>query len=189
MLQSVNVEELLEKLQVDVFPVTLVKLLLMKKKLNELEDKVKMGNFESNSTLENDQCVTCKEKQKEGILKCRVHTSIERCLDNSNTILYDSDTKFYIVKNEIFKIIDNKLFIAYCPHTKLIPYYSDKNVRKIKPIVIDYNDPIPTYNTKIIQSSVLGNSNLKCWFNEDFSIVTLPGRNQINFCFVCNKQK
>lgn len=186
MLRPTNAEEFLEKAEVDVYPITLIKLLLVKKKLNELVRKVETEKFLPNNKVDNSDCEHCEEKQKQGISACRQHTSIFRVLDNSNPILYDLDSDFYLVKNEIFKVVSNKLFIVYCPHTKLIPSYTDKEVRRIKPIVI-YHDQMPQYNIKTIDSKTLANTNMKCWFNEDFSIITFPRDAQADFGLFCNK--
>lgn len=187
MLRPTNTEEFLEKLGVDVYPITLIKLLLIKKKLKELTEKVQSEEFEPNNKIDNSDCSHCEEKKKEGITACRQHTSINRVLDNSNTILYDSDSQFFLVKNEIFKFISNKLFIIYCPHTKLIPQYTDKEVRKFKPIVVGYEGNVPQYMTKSIDSSVLVNNNMKCWFNYDFHIITFPKDVQADFGLFCNR--
>jgi hypothetical protein len=107
-------------------------------------------------------------------------------------VVFDLDTNTYFYKNEIFRMVGNRLVIVYCPHTKLIMGdVSDEKVRKVIPITIE--DPsiteLPKYkNVRKILSSELMDRNMKCWFNNEFSIVTLPDdRNNSNWCLITNK--
>ena len=132
----------------------------------------------------------CKEKKSEGML-CRQHTSIERVL-KGNRVLYDLDTNVYFYKNEIFRMVGNKLVIVYCPHPKLISgEITDSKVRKINPITVEDENLtcLPAYDkvSEFISSSLM-EQNLKCWFNYEFSLVTLPNdRNKADWCLVPNK--
>jgi hypothetical protein len=89
-------------------------------------------------------------------------------------------------------MVGKRLVIVYCPHPKLITGdITDSKVRKINPITIE--DPnlleLPQYN-KICEfiSSDLLDQYIRCWFNNDFSLVTIPeDRNGQNWCLVANK--
>lgn len=186
MLNPVNAEEIVEKLDLDLYPITIIKLLLNRNRLEVLFNKVESGEFPPNNKIDNSECSTCIYKNQQGIHACREHTSIFRIL-NSEKVLFDVDSGFYIVKNEIFKFCNNRMFIVYCPHTKLIPNYTDKEVRRIKPIVTELPESIPQYDLVKLDSSILLNSNLKCWFNHDFSIITIPNKPEPDFGLFCNK--
>ena len=88
-------------------------------------------------------------------------------------------------------MVGNRLVIVYCPHPKLITGdISDQKVRKINPITIE--DPalkaLPEYKIKQFLSTDLLDKNLRCWFNKEFSIVTIPrDRNGQDWCLVPNR--
>ena len=135
-------------------------------------------------------CELCKSK-KESKMLCRQHTSIHRVL-NANDVAFDEDTRAYFYKNEIFRMVGDKLVIIYCPHPKLITgAITDKKVRMISPITI--SDPenleVPDFdNVKSFLSSTLMDQRMKCWFNREFSIVTDPeDRNMSNWMLVSNR--
>ena len=89
-------------------------------------------------------------------------------------------------------MVGNRLVIVYCPHPKLITGdITDSKVRKINPITIE--DPaltdLPQYEHihQFISSELLDQS-MRCWFNREFSLVTLPkDRNSQDWCLVPNK--
>lgn len=191
-MEQVSTEKFIEKLGVDVFPITIVKFLLNKrrilsyfKKATEEDLKIRMKY-----TTDHSNCELCHEKKDEGIL-CRQHTSIQRVLEGEN-VGFDLDTNTYFYKNEIYRMVGNRLVIAYCPHPKLITgEITDSKVRKINPITVEDSDltDLPVYeNIKQFISSELLDRYMRCWFNNEFSIVTVPNdRNGQNFCLVLNK--
>lgn len=191
-MEQVSTEKFIEKLGLDIYPITIVKFLLNKKRILSYFRKATDENFEIRVkyTVDHSECEACKEKASSGIL-CRQHTSIERVL-NAQAVGYDLDTNTYFVKNEIFKMVGNKLVIVYCPHPKLITGdITDMKVRKINPITIE--DPnltsLPSYERiQEFLSSELLDQHLRCWFNNEFSLVTIPNdRNGQNWCLVPNK--
>jgi hypothetical protein len=191
-MEQVSVEKFIEKLGIEVYPITIIKFLLNKKKILSYFKKATETNFEIRIKYTTDytSCKMCHEKESEGVL-CRQHTSITRVL-NANNVGYDLDTNVYFYKNEIFRMVGDKLVVVYCPHPKLINgEITDSKVRKINPITID--DPtlknLPQYqNIREFISSDLLDQYFRCWFNYEFSIVTIPvDRNGQNWCLVPNR--
>ena len=191
-MEQVSTEKFIEKLSVDIYPITIVKFLLNKRRILSYFKKATEENFEIRVKFKVDHsdCEVCKEKAPDGVL-CRQHTSIDRVL-KANAVALDLDTNTYFYKNEIFRMVGKRLVIVYCPHPKLITgEISDSKVRKINPITIE--DPnlleLPPYEKiKEFISSDLLDQNMRCWFNNEFSIVTLPAdRNGQNWCLVPNK--
>ena len=191
-MKQVSVEKFIEKLGADVYPITIVKFLLNKKRILSYFSKAADKNFELRIkyTVDHSTCDICKEKETEGIL-CRQHTSIDRVLSGRN-VAFDLDTEVYLYRNEIFRMVGNRLVIVYCPHPKLITgEITDSKVRKINPITIE--DPnllqLPEYD-KICEfiSTDLMEQYIRCWFNNEFSLVTIPDdRYGQNWCLVPNK--
>lgn len=191
-MEQVSMEKFTEKLGIDIYPITIVKFLLNKRRILSYFKKATDENFEIRTKyfVDHSDCTACKEKESDGVL-CRQHTSINRVL-NTKEVAYDLDTHTYFYKNEIFRMVGNRLVIVYCPHPKLITgEITDSKVRKINPITIE--DPklteLPHYEkTKEFISSVLLDQYLRCWFNNEFSIVTIPAdRNGQNWCLVSNR--
>lgn len=191
-MEQISTEKFIEQLGVEIYPITIVKFLLNKKRILSYFEKATDENFKIRVkyTVNHEDCDLCKEKAPDGVL-CRQHTSIERVL-TADVVAYDLDTNTYFVKNEIFRMVGNKLVIIYCPHPKLITgEITDSKVRKINPITIE--DPelkdLPQYNKiKEFISTNLLDKNLRCWFNNEFSLITVPhDRNGQNFCLVPNK--
>lgn len=191
-MEQVSSEKFIEKLSVDIYPITIVKFLLNKRRILSYFKKATEENFEIRVKFKVDHsdCEICKEKAPDGVL-CRQHTSIDRVL-KANAVALDLDTNTYFYKNEIFRMVGKRLVIVYCPHPKLITgEITDSKVRKINPITIE--DPelleLPPYEKiKEFISSDLLDQNMRCWFNNEFSIVTLPAdRNGQNWCLVPNK--
>ena len=192
--QIISAEKLIEKLNINVYPITLVKFLLNKKRILGYFSKASKENFNARIkySLDYSNCHICEEKKDQDIL-CRQHTSIQRVI-NADNVGFDLDTNTYLYKNEIFKKVGekgDKLVIVYCPHPKLIAGdITDIKVRKIIPITIEDKDlQLPIFNKmQSITSSDLMNQNIKCWFNKDFSIMTLPhDRHSQNWCLIPNK--
>jgi hypothetical protein len=192
-MKPIIVEKFLEqKLNADVYPITLVKFLLNKRKILGYFSKAAEKDFEIRGPkLKADPtgCEDCEKKKSEGVL-CRQHTSINRVL-TAEKVAIDLDSNCYFYKNEIFRMVGDKLVIIYCPHPKLITGpIEDEKVRRINPITIqDPSIQLPEYkHVATFMSSHLMDQNMKCWFNAEFSIVTIPeDRNFSNFCLVCNK--
>jgi hypothetical protein len=191
-MKQISVEKFIEKLGADVYPITVVKFLLNKRRILSYFSKAADESFELRVKYKIDpsDCELCIEKKNDGIL-CRQHTSIDRVLKAQN-VAYDLDTNTYLYRNEIFRMVGKRLVIVYCPHPKLITgEITDSKVRKINPITIE--DPelieLPAY-PKICEfiSSDLLDKYIRCWFNDEFSLVTIPeDRNGQNWCLVPNK--
>ena len=190
MLNPAKLEDVVQKSEMDVYPVTLVKLLLNRPKLLELFEKTKKGHITPNTIYNSEECEECNRRKSENyeIQTCRYHTSINRVI-NANKVVYDVDSGFMMVHNEIFKFTNNKLFIAYCPHTKLVPCYTDREIRHLKVIISNYTLEPPSCDYDTIDSSILLNSNLQCWFNKDFDIITIPSRESKESNFVLSPCK
>jgi len=191
-MRVVSTDQLIEKLEVDVYPITLIKFLLNKRKILSYFSKAAEENFELRGPkykINQEDCQECKRKIDDGV-ECRQHTSISRVMQ-ADKVLFDLDTKTYFYMNEIFRMVGNRLVIVYCPHPKLIVgSINDSKVRRIRPITIE--DPaltvLPNFKTIQFISSDLMDQHLKCWFNEEFSIITIPNdRNSTNWCLVSNK--
>lgn len=191
-MEQVSTEKFNEKLGIEIYPITIVKFLLNKKRILSYFTKAADKNFEIRVkySIDHSDCLACKEKEPEGIL-CRQHTTIDRVL-STNEVAHDLDTNTFFYKNEIFRMVGKRLVIVYCPHPKLITgEITDSKVRKINPITIE--DPelpgLPQYEKiKEFISSDLLDQYMRCWFNHEFSIVTIPAdRNGQNWCLVPNK--
>ena len=191
MLKLMSAEKFVERLNVDVYPITVIKFLLNKRKILYYFSKAADKNFEIRGIkyqVDNSTCEACNTKD-DGVL-CRQHTSIQRVLE-AEKVAFDVDTNAYFYKNEIFRMVGERLVIVYCPHPKLIAgEITDEKVRKVNPITIeDENLRIPEFKevNKFISSDLL-DQKVKCWFNDQFSIVTIPeDRNSSNFCLLVNK--
>lgn len=191
-MEQVSTEKFIEKLGIDVFPITIVKFLLNKRRILSYFKKATEDNFEIRVkyTVDHSNCEPCKDKASQNIL-CRQHTSIQRVLTGNN-VAFDLDTNIYFYKNEIYRMVGNRLVIVYCPHPKLISgEITDSKVRKINPITIEDENltGLPSYNKiKEFISSDLLDQYMRCWFNNEFSIVTTPNdRNSQNWCLVPNR--
>lgn len=193
MKQIISTEKLIQKLGVKVYPITIIKFLLNRSKILTYFNRAADSDFEIRGykyLIDNSECELCKNQKNHKM--CRCHTSIYRVL-NGDKVAYDLDTNLFFYKNEIFKKVDNKLVIIYCPHPKLIKMigeeHSDANVRKIIPITIeDPNLTMKEYkNIKSFSSDELMDADMKCWFNDLFSIITIPqDKNSSNWCLVPN---
>jgi len=189
---TILIEKVIESMKAEVFPVTVGKFLLNARRINSYFTRAGYRDFEIRGpkiTLDNTQCPSCKEKEAEGVL-CRFHTSIDRVLKADNVAL-DLDSGAYFYKNEIYKQVGDSVVIVYCPHTRLITGpITDFKVRKIKPITVrDPEFKIPEYkNIKKFMTNELLDQFTSFWFNDEFSLVTVPvDRNFSNFCLVPNK--
>jgi len=191
-MKVISAEQFTEKLEVDVYAITLIKFLLNKRRIMFYFNKAADSKFELrgfNYKVNQPDCKDCKDKSKNGVL-CRQHTSIDRVL-NADKVLYDLDTNVYMYKNEIFRMVGKRLVIIYCPHpTLIIPPITDEKVRRVKPITIEDPDftKLPKYNSVHILSNDLISQHVKCWFSKEFSIMTLPeDRNFSNWCLIPNR--
>jgi len=189
-MEQISTEKFIEGLGVEIYPITLVKFLLNKRRILSYFNKATSDEIKVTYKVDSSDCSICKEKASEGFL-CRQHTSIERVL-STNEVAYDLDTQTYLYKNEIFRMVGDKLVIVYCPHPKLITgEITDSKVRKINPITVV--DPtltgLPQYEKiKEYLSTHLMDKYLRCWFNNEFSIVTIPAdRNRQDWCLVPNR--
>lgn len=186
----------------DIFPITLIKYLLNKKKILDFFDKVdrsEITELQSYIEFDHKKCNACINNQR-GML-CRKHTSIERVLNHdkynpnqidTNQACIDVDTNVIIYMNEIFQYIDDKLAIIYTPHTKLIQgQLTEQKVKKISSISTYPTETERSMNNNYSEfsSEKLMNMYIKCWFNDTFSLVTVPSGNELLFCLVPNKLK
>lgn len=190
-MKPVSIEKFIERIDCDVFPVTIMKFLLNRKKILNCFSKIVSSKFKGMNSykLSPETCKVCERKKSLDML-CRQHTSIDRVISADN-VAFDVDTNIYFYKNEIFREIDGKLVIFYCPHTKLLSGdRTNSKVRRIDLIIVE--DPefkgLPEYR-KIFKfvSTELMEKNMKCWFNYEFSIITLPeDMSYCNWCLVPN---
>ncbi len=189
-MKIIATEKFVEKLECDIYPITIVKFLLNKRKILSYFSTAARDDFQVKGIkykIDYSDCPVCIDKKN---MLCRQHTSIQRVL-NAKTVAFDLDTNVFFYKNEIFRMIDNKLVIIYCPHPKLIiGKLTDEKVRKVIPITIEDSElsSLPKYeNVKRFLSTELMDQNMKCWFNSEFNLVTIPeDRNYSNFCLIPN---
>ena len=191
-LKRLSAEKFIEQLGANIYPITLVKFLLNKRRIMNYFSKAADSDFKPKMTftINYDECESCQNKKEEGIL-CRQHTSIERVL-TANDVAYDLDTNTYLYQNEIYRMVGKRLVVVYCPHPKLISgEITDSKVRKINPITVEDSnlEGVPQYG-RICEflSSTLMDQFLSCWFNYEFSIVTIPADlNGQNWCLFPNR--
>lgn len=174
-MRQIYAEKFLNDLQVEVYPITLVKFLLNKQRILNYFKKATNKKLDVvKYTVDSSTCEAC--KQRENML-CRQHTSIQRVLQ-ADHIACDLDTNLYLYKNEIFRMVSDRLVIVYCPHTKLIKgKITDSKVRKVMPITVEDETltELPKYqNISYFISSELLDHFVRCWFNDKFSLVTVP---------------
>ena len=194
-MKIINIEDFINKLKCNVYPVTFIKFILNKKRILSYFDKASNNEnkiYGIQYSLNRSKCKKCIEKKNLNI-PCRQHSSIERVLRSEN-VAFDLDTGLYFFKNEIFKKIENgRIVIVFCPHTKLIVGQITKDkVNKIIPITVDIPKLfIPSYkDKKDFSSKQLFDLNLKCWFNTELSIVTLQkNSSDLDFCLIPNYWK
>lgn len=195
-MKVISIEKIIENLGVDVYPITICKFLLNKGRILSFFEKAASNDFEIRGIkykLDNSECEICNEKNHDGIM-CRQHTSMNRIM-NSKNVMFDLDTNTYFYKNEIFRIVGDRVVIIYCPHPKLISYpITDIKVRKITTTTIEdpefLNKIKDNKYEKISEfiSSKFLDQYMKCWFNDEFSIITIPeDRNFSNFCLIANR--
>jgi len=190
-MKQLSAEKFIEKLATEVYPITLVKFLLNRRRILSFFSKATDDDFsEKNQTfrVDSSDCEACKSKD----MKCRQHTSIERVTNASSAIL-DLDSGTYFYKNEIFKMVGKKLVVVYCPHPKLIKGpLTDEKVRKVIPLTVDDEklnfNPENIKNIRSILLADLMEQFVTCWFNDDFTIMTLPeDRSSCSWCLLGNK--
>ena len=178
-----------------VFPITLAKFFLNKKKILKFHNDEKIKIFEK----DNAGCNECEKTLIANGKKCRNHTSIDRVLA-AEDVLYDVVSGFFFSRNEIFKFDEEKKIwtIIYCPHTKLIiEPLNNKKVRKITMIKTDLEKtissnkkdpekPLSIKNIIKFNSNELSQQSLLCWFNCELSLVLKPEREYMNFILITN---
>jgi len=188
-MQQIVMEKYVEDMETELYPVTLMKYILNKKKIMRYFSNAANPEFKKKSdiTVDHKDCKICKEKEKDGIL-CRQHTSIHRVL-NAKKVAMDTDTGVLFYKNEIYKMSGNNLVLIYCPHTKLLKGdITDEKVRKINPLTIsDEKLELPKYEIVEFSSALLMSTMCKCWFNDDYSIVSIPSENGADWAITSNK--
>lgn len=181
----------------DIFPITLVKFLLNRKKIMSFFNRIQQPEIKtlpSYIDLYNIDCDACKNNPRK--MLCRKHTSIQRVMD-THQACFDTDTGVFIYMNEIFMsdVYGSKLGIIYTPHTKLIQgQLTEYKVKKISTISTYPDDKID-FQSRVevtsFSSNALMEMYIKCWFNDEFSLITIPGEtnedNDILFCLIPNK--
>ena len=190
-MKVVNAEKIIEEnLGVLLYPITLVKFLLNRQRILSLVQKVSNDklDFPIEKYSPTETCNICYSKRDTGLL-CRKHTSIYRVLEEAKKVAFDLDTNLYFYKNEIFRLVDNKLIIVYCPHTKLInPPLTNQKIQKISSVVVETDIKLPEYEVVNFTSSEYLSKNIRCWVNIDFSLITIPNDQQrfMSFNLVLN---
>jgi len=187
-------DQIIEKFDVELYPITLVKFLMNKRRILSYFTKAAEENFKIRGPkykLATDDCQECAARQasNEKVKICRQHTSISRIV-SAPRALHDLDTNLYFYKNEIFRMVGNRLVIVYCPHPRLIQgEITDSKVRRVRPITIEDEEmkQLPNFERVQFLSSDLLDKNVKCWFNNDFSLLTIPeDRNHTKWCLIPN---
>jgi len=181
----------------DIFPITLIKFLLNRKKIISFFDRIQQPEIKtlpSYIDFNHINCDACNNNTR-GML-CRKHTSIERVM-NTHQACFDTDAGVFIYMNEIFKSDGSKLAIIYTPHTKLIQgQLTEYKVKKISTIST-YPDDKVDFQSRLeitpFSSNKLIDMHIKCWFNDEFSLITIPGETNTSedsdllFCLIPNK--
>jgi hypothetical protein len=178
-MKQILVDHLIEELGMkELYPITIIKFLINRRAILNYFEKISSSTYKESYIYDLNiaDCKWCNEKESSGVL-CRNHTSIHRVL-NAPEVAYDLDTNTYFYKNEIFRMIGNKLVIFYAPHPKLISgKITDDKVRKINRLVVEDPDlqQLPPFKSiyNFISSNML-DQYLKCWFNDEFSLLTIP---------------
>jgi len=171
------------------YPITLIKLLLNKRRILNYVNMAANPDFEIRGKklkLDNSDCQSCIDRED----MCRQHISLNRIM-TAETVAFDLDTQLYLCENEIFRLVGNKLVVAYCPHTKLIKdSITDEKVRKINVMTVEDDIELPSYKVVNFTSSSLMDQHISCWFDKQFRLVTIPNtRNWQNFCLIPNYYK
>lgn len=188
--ETIIKERLLVDPTADVFPITLVKYLLNKDKILNFFNKLKLENIKDDTAYidsDNSQCDACINNTRG--MSCRKHTSIDRVANTSKTC-YDEDFDVYLFMNEIYRRYNDRLVIVYTPHTKLIQGPITKyKVKKISTLITDNVPVAPMVDVFNFKSSDISNLYIKCWFNNEFSLVIDPEKinNDTSFCLIPNK--
>ena len=185
-----SLEMMIDRLDVDVYPITIMKYILNRGKILYYFSKAKEPNFvvKGNFSYDPTNCEKCKiDKSK----ICRDHTTIDRIFNSSNKIIRDLEMNVYLHMNEIFKVVNKKLVVIYCPHTKLIGGdITRKKIKMIRPITFEDErlTVLPEYGKqKDIMFNKLLNEHMGCWFNNEFTIISIPRNNEeSDFCLVPN---
>lgn len=178
-MKLVSTEIFAERLGCDIYPITFIKFILNMRKILYYFTTAAGSDFRTgvpSYQIDHTDCRSCQSKVDQDML-CRQHTSIQRVL-TAKKVGYDANTHVFFYKNEIFRMVGKKLVIVYCPHTKLIlGDLSDEKVRKVMPITVEDSSltSLPEYDTiQQFTSTPLMLNNMKCWFDQTFSIVTIP---------------
>jgi len=173
-----KIEMYLKDMGVDVFPITLMKLLINRKKIvnwiRDFGENIKNGKIKITDE-DYEKCEFCKASSQRDRKKCRAHISLDRIKEDGKSIIYDEATSLFIYKNEMYKFIDGHLLIIYTPHTKTLKTLESQQVRKIDPYSFSKNIKVSEPKRIVeIDSNIMMEEMWKCWFNQQFSIITLP---------------
>jgi len=202
--EKVIKEELQKDPTKDIFPITLIKFLLNRKKIINFFERIDQTNIQDLTSyidFDHKRCDACINNSRK--MLCRKHTSIER-VTKTNQACLDTDTGIFIYMNEIFKWTkniddNNKLAIIYTPHTKLIQgSLTEYKVKKISTISTYTPQTLfsPRIEINTFSSNKLAHKYIKCWFNNEFSLITIPGEEATEdtsevsdslFCLIPNK--
>lgn len=170
-MKTTKMEHLLDDTQSEVYPITVAKFLLNKKRIKSFFATASKEGFDKiiDAEIENSEvCKDCIESKHD---MCNFHQTVER-IKNATTVLYDSEYDIYLYKNEIIKIINPELLVViYCPHPSYIKSkLSDSKVRLVIPYTIknvkfNFEKAVP-FSIRAIEDL-----DLKVWFNHTFSMI------------------
>lgn len=165
------IEKILRDVPVNVYPVTIAKYLLNKKKINNFFESVLSGSKEDFKRYiidpDKSKCSFCTN------MTCRKHISIERvkhAVENEKVL---KESNCFIYKNEIFTDPSEQwMAIVYCPHTKLIQNeLTTAEIKKITLIVTPGLGKSPQNTIPFSCDALLREGYLKFWMNNTFSII------------------
>ena len=189
--RPIRVSDFIKDLDVEVFPITIIKFLLNRGKILECFNLVTKPDFKvADIETDDSDCVYCAKFDG----KCRQHISINRILQPGK-VAFDLDTNCYIYKNEVFRIVGDKIVIVYCPHPRNLKertVYTDEIIRKVNPMTLRLSPgfEFPKFEVRNFLSSKMLLESYECWFNYGLNIQTVPaGRVASDWVLVLDPKK
>jgi hypothetical protein len=165
-----QLEKLVEELQVEVFPVTIGKFLLNRRKISRaLQDPRYIINIDPKECSD---CTPERECRKHNCIR-RITKEVKKCLVFTEPNLFPK--KIYFFKNEIYLYEDGLWRVVYCPHTKLIQgKLTDSKIRKIT--TFGFRGDPPAEPVEEVQFNFLHllTQKISFWFNNQFTLVLVP---------------
>ena len=173
-MKTTKLEGIIEGLKVDVYPITIAKFLLNKKRIKNFFSVASRDGFDKIIDINVGDKDTCRDCIEAPHGTCNFHQTLER-IKNATTVLYDEDYDLYMYKNEIIKIInENTIVVIYCPHPSYIKTrLSDPKVRLVIPHTVK-NLNFKFQNLVPFKIKSIENLDLKVWFNHTFSMIVTP---------------